>query len=142
MPRTATTLRGGESVESIRDAPRRCSPRTEEKPVTDQNTDDVIAVTRNDAEGRFEITVNGELAGFTVFIDRGAQRIFPHTVVEEKFGGRGLATTLIHNALAETRSAGLRVVPVCPAVARYVSKHPEVTDIVDPVTPEILRSMG
>ncbi len=108
-----------------------------------ENTDptQVTVVARNDAEGRYDITVDGELAGFTVFIDRGEQRIFPHTELDEKFSGRGLSGILVHDALEDTRAAGKRVVPVCPLVKRYVSKHPEVRDIVDPVTPEILASL-
>ncbi|WP_019202153.1 GNAT family N-acetyltransferase [Tsukamurella sp. 1534] len=105
--------------------------------MSDQN--ETVAVVRNDAEGRYDITVNGELAGFTQFVDRGEQRIFPHTELDEKFSGRGLSSTLVHDALADTRAAGKRVVPVCPLVAKYVSKHPEVADIVDKPTPEILE---
>ena len=105
-----------------------------------ENTE-TVAVVRNDAEGRYDITVDGEPAGFTVFIDRGEQRIFPHTELDEKFSGRGLSGILVHDALEDTRAAGKRVVPVCPLVKRYVSKHPEVQDIVDPVTPEILASL-
>ncbi|MBD0859677.1 N-acetyltransferase [Gordonia sp. zg691] len=105
-------------------------------------TQDTVAVTRNDEAGRFEVTVNGEVAGFTVFKDRENQRIFPHTEVDEKFSGRGLATRLIGDALEATRRDGLRVVAVCPAVARYVAKHPEVADNVDPVTPAVLQFLG
>ncbi|WP_244967655.1 GNAT family N-acetyltransferase [Tsukamurella tyrosinosolvens] len=105
-----------------------------------ENTE-TVAVARNDAEGRYDITVDGELAGFTVFIDRGEQRIFPHTELDEEFSGRGLSGILVHDALEDTRAAGKRVVPVCPLVKRYVSKHPEVQDIVDPVTQEILDSL-
>lgn len=98
-----------------------------------------ITVARNDAQGRYDISVDGELAGFTEFVDRGEQRIFPHTELDEKFSGRGLSSILVRDALADTRAAGLRVVPVCPLVARYVSKHDELSDIVDRPTPEILR---
>lgn len=102
---------------------------------------ETVAVARNDAEGRYEITVNGELAGFTLFTDRGEQRIFPHTELDAKFSGRGLSGILVHDALEDTRAAGKRVVPVCPLVAKYISKHPEVQDLADPVTPEILASL-
>lgn len=103
-----------------------------------ENAQSGPTVRRNDDERRYEILVDGEVAGFTEFIDHGdVQRIFPHTVVDEKFAGRGLATRLIHDALVDTRAQQRRVVPVCPAVVRYVAKHPEVADIVDPVTDEI-----
>ncbi|GAA4673198.1 GNAT family N-acetyltransferase [Gordonia humi] len=101
-----------------------------------------IDVARNDAAGRYDITVGGELAGFTQFVDRGAQRIFPHTELDDEFSGRGLSSILVREALADTRAAGQRVVPVCPLVAHYVSKHDDVADIVDPVTPEILAFLA
>ncbi|EKF25918.1 putative acetyltransferase [Mycolicibacterium hassiacum DSM 44199] len=81
---------------------------------------------------RFTISVDGQLAGFTEIVDRDGQRVFPHTEVDEAFQGRGLATILIGEALQQTRSAGLRVVPVCSMVAGYIDKHPEFADIADP----------
>ncbi|GAA1080975.1 GNAT family N-acetyltransferase [Tsukamurella spumae] len=105
------------------------------------DTQAAVTVTRNDAEGRYEVAVGGELAGFTVFIDHGErQRIFPHTEVFEQFGGRGLSSVLVRDALADTRAAGRHVVPVCPLVKKYVTKHPEAADV-DPVTPEILAAL-
>lgn len=95
---------------------------------------------------RFTIAVEGTQAGFTEFVDRstetGGQRIFPHTVIDEAFGGRGLATILVGEALASTRAAGLRVVPVCSMVAGYIDKHPEFNDIVDPVTTDVKRLLS
>ncbi|MCF8607452.1 N-acetyltransferase [Gordonia sp. HY442] len=99
-----------------------------------------VEVTRNDAAGRYDITVDGELAGFTEFVDHDGQRIFPHTELDDKFSGRGLSSVLIRQALADTRAAGQRIVPICPLVARYISKHEdEVGDIVDRATPEALE---
>ena len=67
--------------------------------------------------------------------------MFYHTEVDEAFGGRGLATVLIAEALARTRADGLRIVPVCPTVAAYVKKHPEFSDVVDRPTREIMQSL-
>ena len=77
-----------------------------------------------------------EQAGFTEFLDRDGQRIFPHTEVDEKFEGRGLGTILVRQALEATRDAGLRIVPVCPMVAAFIDKNTEFGDIADPVTDE------
>lgn len=83
---------------------------------------------------KFEITVDGEKAGFADYVDTGEQRIFHHTVIEQAFGGRGLASALIGAALADTRAAGRRIVPMCSFVEGYVTKHPEYADLVDPIT--------
>jgi hypothetical protein len=91
------------------------------------------------AEGKYTIAVDGETVGLAAVADRGNQRVFYHTEVQEQFGGRGLATILVAEALKGTRADGKRVVPVCPMVAAFIKKHPEFSDITDKVTPEILR---
>jgi uncharacterized protein len=91
------------------------------------------------AEGKYTIAVDGETVGLAAVADRGEQRIFYHTEVEEQFGGRGLATILVAEALEATRADGKRVVPVCPMVAAFIKKHPEFADITDPVTPAVLQ---
>ncbi|MCV7383612.1 GNAT family N-acetyltransferase [Mycolicibacter longobardus] len=85
-------------------------------------------------DGQYQITVDGEKAGFADYVDTGEQRIFHHTVIEKAFGGRGLATALIGAALEDTRTAGKRIVPTCSFVEGYINKHPEYADLVDPVT--------
>ncbi len=85
----------------------------------------------------FTIAVDGVTAGLASFIDHESQRIFLHTEVKAAFEGRGLASILVAEALTATRTDGLRVVPVCPMVAAYVTKHHDFDDIVDPVTPRI-----
>jgi predicted GNAT family acetyltransferase len=91
------------------------------------------------AEGKYTIAVDGETVGLAAVADRGEQRVFYHTEVEERFGGRGLATILVAEALEATRADGKRVVPVCPMVAAFIKKHPEFAEITDPVTPAVLQ---
>ncbi|RRE04466.1 GNAT family N-acetyltransferase [Mycobacteroides abscessus] len=94
---------------------------------------------------RFEITADGELAGFTEYLDTSLDgtevRIFFHTEIDEKFGGRGLAGTLVQSALTTSRSTGRRIVPVCPYVKKFVGKHHEFDDIVTPVTRDALAAV-
>ena len=91
------------------------------------------------ADGKYTIAVDGQTVGLAAVADRGNQRIFYHTEVEERFGGRGLANILVGEALEATRADGKRVVAVCPMVAAFIKKHREFGDLADPVTPEILR---
>jgi predicted GNAT family acetyltransferase len=91
---------------------------------------------------RYEILTEGAVAGFTEYRDRADQRVFYHTEVGTVFAGRGLASRLVREALTDVRRAGLRVVPVCPYVKKYVSGHDGFADLVDPVTPEILQWLG
>src|SRR5271168_1726692 len=98
-----------------------------------------VEATVSAADGKYTIAVEGETVGLAAVADRGNQRIFYHTEVEERFGGRGLATILVAEALEATRADGRRVVPVCTMVAAFIKKHPEFRDITDPVTPAILQ---
>jgi predicted GNAT family acetyltransferase len=87
---------------------------------------------------RFEIRIEGRRAGFTEFAERDRERIFFHTEIDQAYQGRGLSAVLIEQALTNTRDAGLRIVPVCPAVAGYLRKHREFADAVDPISPDII----
>ncbi|MFF9025974.1 GNAT family N-acetyltransferase [Streptomyces eurythermus] len=96
-------------------------------------------VERVDARHRYEIRVDGQRAGLTAYRDRGEQRVFFHTEIDPAYAGQGLASQLIRAALGDVRSSGGRVVPVCPFVAAYLSKHDDYDDLTDPVTPEVLE---
>ena len=104
---------------------------------TDKTTDKTAAptiVTQRDKE--LTITVHGQTVGIAAFEDRGNQRVFVHTELDEAFQGRGLATILVDEAIKSTKADRLRVVAVCPMVAAFLGKHKEFDDIVDPVTGE------
>lgn len=89
--------------------------------------------------GRYTIAVEGKQVGFADFADRGDQRVFHHTEVDPSYGGRGLATILVEQALNEARAEGKRIVPVCSMIGTVLKKHPEYDDITDAVTPEMER---
>jgi len=89
--------------------------------------------------GRYTIAVEGRTVGHASFADRGDQRVFDHTEVDPAFGGRGLATLLVEDALDDAREAGRRIVPVCSMIGTVLRKHPEFDDITDPVTDDVLR---
>lgn len=82
---------------------------------------------------RYAIYLGDTLAGFADYrpTPRDGGRAFVHTEVFPEFGGRGLAGTLVTEALADTRDAGLRIVPYCPYVSAWLKKHPEYEEIVD-----------
>ena len=90
-------------------------------------------VVHNERRSRFEILVDGELAGFAHYdLSNGVAR-FDHTEVAPRFNGRGLGTTLVAGALAQVRTAGAwRVRAVCPFVKTFLNRHPEYDDLVVP----------
>lgn len=90
-----------------------------------------LQVTNNVAAGRWEATVEGHTA-FAEYFIRGNVVTFPHTVVPKELEGRGIASALARTALDDARTRGLTVIPRCPFFHRYIERHPEYADLVDP----------
>lgn len=84
-----------------------------------------IGVVDNPAEDRYEIRVDGELAGVAEYRDRGGRRIFVHTVIDDAFAGRGLGNRLAAGALDDAIGRGLPIVPRCPFIRAYLERHPD-----------------
>jgi predicted GNAT family acetyltransferase len=97
-------------------------------------------VDRGAADDRFEIRVDGDLAGFTQFVHRAGRYIFVHTEIDPSHEGEGLGSTLVRAALDTVRREGERVVPLCPFVAGWIDKHPDYADLVDREVYEQLSS--
>ncbi|NRQ35546.1 N-acetyltransferase [Nonomuraea sp. NN258] len=87
-------------------------------------------VVDNPAESRYEIRVDGELAGFADYRLLPGKIIFTHTEVRPEHEGKGLAAALVSHALRASKAAGQRVVPRCPYVKSYIERHPEFQDLV------------
>ena len=73
---------------------------------------------------RYEISVDGELAGFTVYLIGPPTTItFVHTEIDDRFGGQGIGSKLAAGALDDVRRRGLRVVAECEFIAGYLERH-------------------
>ncbi|GAA2283554.1 GNAT family N-acetyltransferase [Nonomuraea roseoviolacea subsp. roseoviolacea] len=90
-----------------------------------------IEVVDAPARSRFEVLVDGEVAGFADYRLLPQKIVFTHTEVRPEHEGQGLAGRLVGHALDMSRDTGLRVVPLCSYVARYIERHPEYKDLVD-----------
>ncbi len=88
---------------------------------------------------RYEILVDGEIAGYAEYRGRAAVRAFTHTEIAEGHEGQGLASRLVKFALDDARARQLQVVPVCPFVADYLTRHREDLDL---VAPELRRAFN
>lgn len=92
----------------------------------------ITVVNNRPDQHRYEITADGQPAGFTEYTDYRRVRTFVHTEIDPRFEGLGLGSLLIADALDDVRERGMTIVPQCPFVQAYVDHHPEVADLVDP----------
>ena len=90
----------------------------------------VIAITDNSSESRYEISVDGELAGFVRYRAKPGQIALIHTEIDDRFEGQGLGGRLIAFTLDAARDRGLAVLPFCPFAKAYIQRHPEYVDLV------------
>jgi predicted GNAT family acetyltransferase len=79
---------------------------------------------------RYEVHSDDEVAGFTQYrLAPGAIEFF-HTEIDPQFEGQGMGAALVRGALDDSRERGRAVLPTCPFVRGYISKHPEYLDLV------------
>jgi predicted GNAT family acetyltransferase len=74
---------------------------------------------------RYELSIDGQVVGFSAYVTRPGLIAFVHTEVDERFEGRGLGDRLIRFALEDARARGLAVLPFCPFVKAFIEKHRE-----------------
>lgn len=79
---------------------------------------------------RYEAHLDGALAGVLEYVVKRGRIALVHTEVSPDFEGQGVAAGLARFALDDARGRGLRVIPICPYVQRYLAKHPADHDIV------------
>lgn len=90
---------------------------------------DTITVKKNTETHRYEGFLDDEQVGFADYREDGDVVTMPHTIVPERFGGRGFASQIVRFALDDVRAAGKKVDPVCPYVASWLDKHPDYADV-------------
>src|SRR5687768_359981 len=89
-------------------------------------------VERDQSESRFIIRTGGKERPFLRYNEIGNHIILEHTEVPKAQQGQGAASVLARAALEYARENGLSVIPVCPFVIAYLSRHPEYQSLVTP----------
>jgi uncharacterized protein len=86
----------------------------------------------NPTTHRYELLVDGVIAGHADYrIHPDAMHLI-HTEVDPAFGGRGLGGVLARGVLDDVRARGLAIVPLCPFMASFIRKHREYADLIAP----------
>lgn len=80
---------------------------------------------------RYELLVDGQLAGIADYRVVADTVVFPHTEIDRSRRGQGLGAQLVQGALDDVRPSGRRVVPSCWYVAQFIDEHPEYRDLLD-----------
>lgn len=89
-----------------------------------------ISVADNPAAARYELTVDGDRAGFLTYRMSPGVISLLHAEVDPARERRGLGTRLVRDALDDARARQLTVRPVCPFVAAFIERHPQYSDLV------------
>jgi predicted GNAT family acetyltransferase len=88
-------------------------------------------VRENVDRSRFEITLDGEVAGFTSYRRVDAETVtLVHTEIDPAYEGQGLGSLLVGRTLDELRRRDIAVLPSCPFVREYIGNHAEYLDLV------------
>src|SRR5690349_1080116 len=95
-------------------------------PYAGERKESVMAgeVHQNAAHDRFDLDVDGHTARLFYRLDDGVIA-FTHTEVPDALSGQGVGSRLVRGALEAARAQNLRVVALCPFVAAYIGKHPD-----------------
>ena len=86
-------------------------------------------VRHNAARSRYEISLDGRLAGIADYRADGDTVVFPHTEIEPAMRNQGLGAELVRGALDDVRARDGRVVAQCWYVAEFIDQHPEYADL-------------
>ncbi len=89
-----------------------------------------LKVADDPGKARYEITADGELAGFVTYELGDGVINLVHTETDDKFRGHGIAGQLVQATLDSARDRHLAVLPTCPYVRRWLGEHPDYLELV------------
>ncbi len=84
-----------------------------------------VEVTDNTTLQRYEGRVGGELVGILDYRAAGESIAFTHAETLPAWEGKGIAGQIAKVALDTTVGLAKTIVPSCPYIADYVTRHPE-----------------
>jgi uncharacterized protein len=87
-------------------------------------------LTHDQARQRYELKAGDEVLAYSQYNEVGAALMFTHTETLPAHEGQGLGSRLVQQMLDDVRAHQRTVIPMCPFVTAFISKHPEYLDLV------------
>ncbi len=89
-----------------------------------------ITIANDREEHRYQMTADGAQVGFAAYREQPGALVITHAEIDAAVGGLGLGSRLVAFLLQDARDRDLDVVPLCPFVREYITRHPEHHDLV------------
>jgi predicted GNAT family acetyltransferase len=88
-----------------------------------------IEISHLEDSRKFQTEIDGK-KGVVEYLQVGQRIIFTHTEVDPALEGQGIASLLAKHVLEYAREKNYEVMPLCPYIAGYISRHPEYKSLV------------
>lgn len=93
-------------------------------------SDILIELEETGSKGRYLHRGDGGATAEMTFSKAGEHLlIIDHTEVPDAFRGQGVGLKLVERAVADARTSGKKIIPLCPFAAAQFKRHPEWADV-------------
>jgi predicted GNAT family acetyltransferase len=92
---------------------------------------DELKLQVNAASNRLELAVGASTAFIEYKLSDNTLFLI-HTEVPHELEGKGVGGAIVQKALQYAKDSGYKIVPLCPFVQTYLSRHKEWNDLVAP----------
>lgn len=94
-----------------------------------------FTVQDNTNTGSYDAVADNRVVGMIVYRRYDTRIVFTHTIVDNDYRGKGIATRLVAGALEDVAAKGLTLTNYCTFVADYIADHPTYKTLLDPHFP-------
>ncbi len=81
------------------------------------------------ASNRYELRLDGKLAGVVEYQLEGAVMTIPHVEVVPELRGKGYSAPFLDEVLQLVRDRGLKIVPLCGYARSHIRERPDLHDL-------------
>lgn len=92
--------------------------------------DDHLSIEHLTGRSRFRLSIDGREAVVLDYVARPGVWDITHTYADPAFRGTGVASRLVQHVFDEARAGGIRIIPSCPYIPVWVSRHPADADLI------------